>query len=225
MCGRFTLTIDPGELQDAFPGYSIPQQGISPRYNIAPSQPIAAIPNRASPKLDFFVWGLIPSWAKDPGIGSRLINARAETVREKPAFRSAFLKRRCLILADGFYEWERTARGRGGARAPFYIQMAGGEPFTFAGLWENWRSPEGEEVRSGTILTCAANAIIGKFHDRMPVILEGESARRWLDPSAPAEDLAALLVPFPAERLRVRVVSSLVNSPGNDGPEVLQAKE
>ena len=224
MCGRFTLTSGPAALQRAL-HLDTPPEELLPRFNIAPTQNIAIVTRLDHPRVEYVRWGLIPSWAKEPGIGSRLINARAETVREKPAFRSAFLKRRCLILADGFYEWERTARGRGGARAPFYIQMAGGEPFTFAGLWETWRSPEGEEVRSGTILTCAANEIIGKFHDRMPVILEGESARRWLDPSAPEEDLAALLISFPAERLRVRVVSALVNSPGNDGPEVLQTKE
>lgn len=224
MCGRFTLTSGPAALQRSL-HLDTPPEDLLPRFNIAPTQNIAIVTSLEHPQVEYARWGLIPSWAKEASIGSRLINARAETVREKPAFRSAFLKRRCLILADGFYEWERTAKSRGGARAPFYIQMAGGDPFTFAGLWENWRSPEGDEVRSCTIVTCAANEIIGRFHDRMPVILEGEGARRWLDPGAPAEDLSALLVPFPPDRLQIRVVSRLVNSPGNDGPEVLQAKE
>ncbi len=224
MCGRFTLTSGPAALQRSL-HLDTPPEDLLPRFNIAPTQNIAIVTSLEHPQVEYARWGLIPSWAKEASIGSRLINARAETVREKPAFRSAFLKRRCLILTDGFYEWERTAKGRGGARAPFYIQMAGGDPFTFAGLWENWHSPEGDEVRSCTIVTCAANEIIGRFHDRMPVILEGDRARRWLDPAAPAEDLGALLVPFPPDRLQVRVVSRLVNSPGNDGPEVLQAKE
>jgi putative SOS response-associated peptidase YedK len=221
MCGRFTLTSGPAALQRAL-HLDTPPEALLPRFNIAPTQEVAIVTSLEKPRVEYVRWGLIPSWAKEASIGSRLINARAETVREKPAFRSAFLKRRCLILADGFYEWERTARGRGGARAPFYIQMDSGEPFTFAGLWETWRAPEGQEVRTCTIVTCAANEIIGRFHDRMPVILEGEAARRWLEPSTSPDDLGGLLVPFPAERMRVRVVSSLVNSPGNDGPQVLQ---
>jgi len=224
MCGRFTLTSGPAALQRAL-HLDTPPEELLPRFNIAPTQNVAIVTSLENPRVEYVRWGLIPSWAKEASIGSRMINARAETVRAKPAFRSAFLKRRCLILADGFYEWERAARGRGGARAPFYIQLQGGDPFAFAGLWETWRAPQGEEVRTCTIVTCAANEIIGRFHDRMPVILEGEAAKRWLDPSTPADDLSALLVPFPAQRMRVRVVSALVNSPGNDGPEVLQARE
>src|SRR3990172_5471269 len=149
MCGRYALTIDPGDLQIAFPEFAFPAQD-APRFNIAPSQPIIALPNDGKNRVDFFVWGLIPSWAKDPSIGNRLINARAETLAEKPSFRSAYKYHRCLIFADGFFEWQ--ARPETKSKVPHFIRLKSGKPFAFAGLWEHWQSAEGSEVRSATII-------------------------------------------------------------------------
>src|SRR5512136_883063 len=148
MCGRFALTVDPADLREAFPEFTFPVQ-VSPRFNIAPTQPILVIPNDGMNKGDFFVWGLIPSWAKDPSIGNRLINARAETLAEKPSFRKAFAKRRCLIVADGFFEW----RPAGKRKIPVYIFLKSKAPFGLAGLYETWKAPDGREIRTCTIIT------------------------------------------------------------------------
>ena len=220
MCGRFTLTISPEQLQQAIPGLIIPF-GMAPRYNIAPSQPVAVVPNDGELKLDFYVWGLIPSWAKDPAIGSRMINARAETLAEKPSFRSAFRRRRCLIPADGFYEWQQTPGLK--TKTPIYIRLKSGEPFAFAGLWENWNAPDGSNVLSCTIITTAPNALMEPIHNRMPVILPAAAYARWLEPGEqkPAE-LQALLQPYPAEAMTAFPVSTLVNRPENDVAACIQ---
>jgi putative SOS response-associated peptidase YedK len=219
VCGRFTLTIDPIDLQDAFPAFIFPNQ-VTPRYNIAPTQPILSLPNDGTNRTDFFVWGLIPSWAKDPTIGSRLINARAETISEKPSFRSAYKYHRCLIFADGFFEWQ--ARPGNPAKLPHLIRLKSGRPFVFAGLWEHWQSPDGSEVKSATIITTTSNELMAPIHNRMPVILPAHAYARWLDPLPHAPmDLKDLLVPYPAEEMQVWPVSQLVNSPANDRPEVL----
>jgi putative SOS response-associated peptidase YedK len=166
-------------------------------------------------RAGFLRWGLIPSWAKEPSIGDRMINARAETVAEKPSFRRALQKRRCLILADGFYEW----RAEGKRKTPMFISLASREPFGFAGLWESWRSPTGETVRSCTIITTAPNALMESIHNRMPVILPREVEARWLDRSIedPAR-LLPLLAPYPAGEMDAYEVAALVNSPRNDSP-------
>ena len=163
-------------------------------------------------------WGLIPSWAKSASVGNRMINARAETVAEMPSFRTALQRRRCLVLADGFYEWQ----GKASSRRPMRITMASGEPFAFAGLWDTWRDPKGEVVRSCAIITTSANESLSPIHDRMPVILPRELESLWLDhdiqdPTA----LDGILRPYPAEAMEVHEVSSMVNSPANDGPEVV----
>jgi putative SOS response-associated peptidase YedK len=163
-------------------------------------------------------WGLVPSWAKDPAIGNKMINARSETVQEKPSFRNAFARRRCLILADGFYEWQRSP-GKGSS-APYFFYPSDRKPFAFAGLWEFWRSPEGEDLRSCTILTTRANSVVAPVHERMPVMLTGEGMRGWLSPGT-AEDWQALLQPFPDSALSSHPVSRLVNSPDRDGPELV----
>ena len=150
MCGRFTLTVNPAELQDTFTDYSFPNR-FAPRFNIAPSQPVLAIPNDGLNKADFFIWGLIPMWAKDPSIGNRLINARGETIAEKPSFRGSFKHKRCLILADGFYEW-KTAAGKK-TKTPYFIHMKDRKPFAIAGLWDSWESPNGSSVKTCTIIT------------------------------------------------------------------------
>jgi putative SOS response-associated peptidase YedK len=219
MCGRFTLTVDPADLQEAFPEFTFPGQG-APRYNISPTQPVLALPNDGTNKADFFVWGLIPSWAKDPTIGSRLINARAETLAEKPSFRSAFKYHRCLIFADGFFEWQ--ARTGSQSKVPHLIRLKSGKPFAFAGLWEHWQSRDGSEIKSATIITTVPNVLMARIHDRMPVILPHHAYAQWLDPLPHFPvDLKGLLVPYPAEEMQAFPVSTLVNSPNNDGPEVV----
>ena len=217
MCGRFTLTIDPAELQDAFGEYSFPPQ-FAPRFNIAPSQPVLAIPNDGSLRADFFVWGLVPSWAKDPNIGNRLINARAETLAEKPAFRGSYKYKRCLVLADGFYEWKPVSGSK--AKTPYFIHLKSRQVFAFAGLWDEWSSPDGSHVKSCTIITTTPNQFMANIHNRMPVILPPEAYAQWLDPTIRnPESLADLLRPYPAEAMTAHTVSTLVNNPRNDHPE------
>lgn len=219
MCGRFTLTADPDELRQAFPWLNIAEMG-PPRYNIAPSQPVAVAANDGKNRLDYFVWGLIPSWAKDPTIGSRMINARAETLAEKPSFRAAFRRRRCLIFASGFYEWQ-TLPGRK-ARQPMYIRMQDSRPFAFAGLWETWNAPDGSQVLSTAIITTEPNALMSTIHNRMPVILPSAVHPLWLDRGEPGLDLLqALLVPYPEAEMTAFPVSMLVNSPANDAPQCI----
>lgn len=222
MCGRFTLWVDLEQLAQAFPWIDLPPglETLTPRYNIAPTQPVAVVPNTGDNRLDFFVWGLIPSWAKDPTIGSRMINARSETLAEKPSFRNAYKRRRCLILADGFYEWQT---GPGRSKTPYYIHMKSGEPFAFAGLWEQWNSPYGDEVLSCTIITTEPNELAAQYHSRMPVILPADAYDRWLDPSEqPPEALDDLLTAYPAGEMEAYPVSRAVNSTANDAPECIE---
>jgi len=220
MCGRFTLTVDPRQLQEAFPFIIFPLD-IQPRYNIAPTQPVAVVANTGENKLDFFLWGLIPSWAKDPEIGNRLINARAETLAEKPSYRTSFRRKRCLILADGFYEWKQDATRK--SKTPVYIHLKDGKPFAFAGLWDLWNSPDGSQIYSCTIITGEPNSFVSQIHNRMPIILPGEAYSQWLDPGEKKpEDLKGLLVPYPASQMEAFPVSTLVNSPQNDSPALIK---
>lgn len=219
MCGRFTLTTPIETLVETFQLSSVPEE-LAPRYNIAPTQPVAAVlvDEEKAQHLALLRWGLIPGWAKDPSIGNRMINARAETVAEKPAFRVAFQRRRCLVLADGFYEWQRSERGK----RPMYIRLADGRPFAFAGLWEHWKGADGPPLDSCTILTTEANELMRPIHNRMPVILPPEAYDLWLDPTVRAADsLLPLLRPHPAETMRAFAVSTLVNNPANDDPRCI----
>lgn len=217
MCGRFTLFLDAETLREEFGLTEVPAD-FSPRYNIAPSMQLAVVTSAESRKAEWMRWGLVPSWAKDPAIGNKLINARSETLIEKPSFRNAYQRRRCLILADGFYEWKR---GEGKSPSiPYYFHLADKKPFAFAGLWEFWRSPEGEDLRSCTIITCAANRLVASVHDRMPVILPAEIADQWLAPS-PVEKLQPLLAPLDPARMRAYPVSRAVNAPGFDNPDLI----
>jgi putative SOS response-associated peptidase YedK len=186
-----------------------------PRYNIAPTQQVLAVVNDGERRGEMMRWGLVPSWAKDIKIGARMINAVSETAASKPAFRSAFRRRRCLVLADGFFEWRREGK----QRVPMYFSRKSGETMAFAGLWESWKSPEGEWVRSCAILTAAANEFIALIHHRMPAILSAETEPLWLDPltETPAT-LEPLLLPAPSELLDVREVSPTVNNVRNDNP-------
>lgn len=219
MCGRFTLTINPADLQDAFSNYNFPVR-FAPRFNIAPSQPILAIPNDNKLAADFFVWGLIPMWAKDPTIGSRLINARGETLAEKPSFRGSYRHKRCLILADGFYEWKSVGDKK--TKTPYYIHMRDRQPFAMAGLWDSWESPDGSSLKTCTIITTTPNELMETIHDRMPVILHPRDYAKWLDaaPQTP-ENLQPLIKPFNADAMSAYPVSTLVNKPANDMPELV----
>jgi putative SOS response-associated peptidase YedK len=217
MCGRFTLTVDPAEIADTFGSYEFPSQ-FAPRFNIAPTQPVLAIPNDAKNKADFFIWGLIPSWSKDPAIGNKLINARGETLAEKPSFRGSFKYKRCLILADGFFEWKSQAGSK--LKTPHFIHMKDRKPFAIAGLWDEWHSPDGDTVRSCTIITTDPNELMSTLHNRMPVILHPKDYDLWLDPTPQTPDkLTHLIKPFPTENMSAYPVSTLVNKPGNDRPE------
>jgi len=218
MCGRFTLTTNLGAIAKRF-GVARFLEEVGPRFNIAPTQTVIVVADDGTRHLTQMRWGLIPSWAKDPTIGNRMINARAETVATKPAFRVALRKRRCLLPADGFYEWQPVGR----RKQPVYIALKSREPFAFAGLWETWTSPEGEEIRTCTIITTEANEFLKPIHDRMPVILTRDAEAVWLDPTIqePAR-LLPLLKAYTAEDIEALPVSTQVNNPSDDSPECVR---
>ncbi|MRR59197.1 MAG: SOS response-associated peptidase [Deltaproteobacteria bacterium] len=218
MCGRFTLALPPELIAEVIGG--IEQAHIQLRYNIAPTQLIAVIRQNTDGRrhLEYLRWGLIPPWAKDASIGNHMINARSETVHEKPAFRHAFRSRRCLIPASGFYEW----RTDGGKKQPLYIQMKDRGPMIFAGLWESWRSSNNEIAESCTIITTSSNSLIQPLHDRMPVILDRNAWDTWLSPAAIREQLTPLFQPFPSDLLDMYPVGTGVNSPRNDSPDLIE---
>lgn len=216
MCGRFAFYSPAEAVASLFGAHG--GTALGPRYNIAPTQFIAAIRNdeAGNRELAEFRWGLVPFWAKDPSIGNRMINARAETVAEKPSFRNAYRKRRCLILADGFYEWHTE----GGVKVPYYISLASGEPFAFAGLWEQWQSKESDEsLQTATIVTTAANEFLAKLHHRMPVVLETGGADRWMDGDTTLLDHLPDVTP----ELRAWPVDRKVNNARNEAPDLIEA--
>lgn len=219
MCGRFTLSQSAEAIASVFQLNQVPT--IEPRYNIAPTQPVATVLQTSAHERQFQLlrWGLIPAWAKDATMGSRLINARAETVAEKPSFRSAFRHRRCLVIADGFYEWRR----QDGKKQPFYFRMQNQQPFAFAGLWEHWQDPKGEAIDSCTILTTEANELLQQIHERMPVILNPKDYDMWLDPTVQLEQLQQLLQPYSSTAMTSYPVSTKVNKPTNDTPELINS--
>lgn len=222
MCGRFTLSYKTKELQMAL---GLPESKLDwqPRYNIAPSQPIAAILDGETKKIEFLRWGLVPGWAKDIEIGNRLINARSETIMEKPSFKNAFARRRCLILADGFYEWKKSAV-KGVSSQPYYFFLEDRMPFAFAGIWEIWQSPEGGELWSTAIITCDANDIVKPVHDRMPVVFDKNQMFDWLE-DRPQKELVEMMQPYPEEKMNSYMVGKAVNSPFNDTPECIEEKK
>ncbi len=214
MCGRFSLTA-PGQLWFEIFGLHDPPAW-APRYNIAPTQPVATVlvpQDQGQRQFRLLQWGLVPSWAKAPDVGADMINARVETAATKPAFRAAFRRRRCLVLADGFYEWQR----QGQRKQPFYVRLRDGRPFAFAGLWEHWEGPEGQVIDSCTLLTTVPNELIRTFHHRMPVILDPEAHALWLDPAVEEPDrLQPVLRPYPPEAMIAYPVTARVNNPAND---------
>lgn len=219
MCGRYSLAnADPFDVRSRFPvGEAVE---IRRRFNVAPGDDVLAVTadRDGIPRGEQLRWGLVPSWAKAPDTGLKMINARVETVADRPAYRRAFERWRCLIVADGFYEWQRQPTG---PKRPFHITRAGGEPFAFAGLWSVWHAPDGFRLRTCTILTTAANSAIAQLHDRMPVILEPEHETAWLDVSTPRADLHEILAGMPAHRTALTEVCAAVNDARYDGPECL----
>ena len=216
MCGRYMITTSLEAIQRLFQVSDRPN--LAARYNVAPTQRVPIVrlqPERAGRELVLVRWGLIPHWAKDAKIGNRLVNARAETVARTPAFRDAFRRRRCLVVADGFYEWRTT----GGPRHPYLVRMASREPFAFAGLWAWWRSPEGEDVESCTIVTTTADPLLATIHDRMPVLLAPSDYEAWL--RADPEEAQALLARRDDATLEVVPVSDRVNNVRNDDADLI----
>jgi putative SOS response-associated peptidase YedK len=225
MCGRYTLRAPGKVVADLFGLAEEPP--LRPRYNIAPTQPVPVVrvlranPQTKQRELVPLRWGLIPPWASDPAIGNRLINARAETVASKPAFRGALRRRRCLVPADGFYEW----RKEGSKKQPVYVRRKDGQPFAFAGLWERWER-EGEVIESCAIITTGANDLMAEFHDRMPVILDPKDYGVWLDPGVQdPKVLGPLLRPYPGDEMEVYPVSTLVNNPRHEDPRCVERQE
>ncbi len=215
MCGRFTLIIPPSQLQQQYGTKNA--ANIAPRYNIAPTQPVAVIrPDVKGARLmDIMYWGLVPSWAKDISIGSKLINARAETLTEKPSFRNAFRRRRCIIPANGFFEWQKPSG------QPYYFSSASG-PLSLAGLWEHWTSPDGSDLLSCCIVTTEANSTVHPVHGRMPASLEGNAIDQWLSDTEDTDSLTALLTPRESNALQAWKVEKKVNRPANDFPELIE---
>jgi putative SOS response-associated peptidase YedK len=214
MCGRFVANIPVDELKKIFALIETPQ--LAPRYNVAPTQQVAVVRNQGDRnQLDLLKWGLVPSWSKDLSFGSHLINARSETVAEKPTFRHAIKYRRCIVPTSGFYEWDHS----GGKKQPYYIQLADQSPMCLAGVWESWKSPDGSELETFAILTTSANKLVEPIHDRMPVILCPDTFNLWLSHNMhDPEQLQPLYQPFPAEEMHAFKVPDLVNNPRFDSP-------
>ena len=215
MCGRYTQRKDLAKMAEYY-GITDVATEVTPRYNIAPTQMVAALTEPG--QLVELKWGLIPAWAKDPKIANNLINARAETLQEKPSFRTALAKRRCLIPADGYFEW----RKENGGKQPYFFHRRDDGLFSFAGLWDEWRSPDGEAVRTCTIITTESNELAAEYHHRMPAILKRSDEALWLDPSLRVPDLLQLLAPYPADDLAVYPVSRAVNTPGRDDAQIIE---
>jgi putative SOS response-associated peptidase YedK len=216
MCGRYTLIHSLPDIASTLQVRVSPSLQTGARYNVAPTQNVATVlHDDDGDQLELLRWGLIPSWAKDESIGSRMINARAETLAEKPSFKRLLRSRRCLIVADGFYEWAQEANSK--TKTPMYITMKDQDLFTFAGLWDSWRDPQGQQIMTCTIITTQPNAVVAPIHNRMPAILTPDARKQWLDPTTQDDHrLLHLLAPYQAEEMVARPVSRLVNDPKRD---------
>lgn len=221
MCGRFTRFHKPEEIAERFDVETI-EEAATLRYNIAPSQIVPVIRRVEKREMIACKWGLVPFWAKDPKIGYKMINAKGETLAQKPAFKNALARRRCLIPADGFYEWLKLEKGQ---KQPVYIRLRDHKLFAFAGLYEDWKSPEGEKLRTFTIITVEPNELLSKIHNRMPAILKPDEEAVWLDPQTTVNDTANLLRPYPADEMESYQVSPAVNSPSVDDPSCIIQEE
>ncbi len=223
MCGRFTLIHDIQSIAKTLHATVPASIQIAPHYNIAPTQNILTVMHDKSDEqnyLDMLRWGLIPSWAKEESIGSRMINARAETLAEKASFKRLLNSKRCLIVADGFYEWMQEPGSK--AKTPMYIKLKNDETFAFAGLWDSWKNPAGEQVRTCTIITTEPNELMAHIHNRMPAILSPEAREEWLDPANhDLPMLSHLLTAYPTDEMIARPVSRLVNDPKHDSAELI----
>ncbi|MBU4563430.1 MAG: SOS response-associated peptidase [Desulfarculus sp.] len=218
MCGRFTQSKSLAEYQDRF-SFSAGPLEYAPRFNLAPGrEALAVLAGEDGRRGEMLRWGLVPSWAKDERVGYKMINARAETVADKPAYRGPFRRARCLIPAEGFFEWAPAA----GGKQPFFLARKDREPFALAGLWDQWSGPEGGTLRSFTIITTQANQVVKPIHDRMPVMLSTGDEAAWLDPAASPEDLATLLRPYAAQEMQAQPVSRRVNSAAGEGPKLIE---
>ncbi|MBI2139646.1 SOS response-associated peptidase [Candidatus Woesearchaeota archaeon] len=235
MCGRFAVYSSLKAIREEFSvenAWDDAGVDFEPNYNIAPSQSIPVVVQESQASLALFRWGLIPSWAKDPKIGFKMINARAETILEKPSFRSLMRNRRCIIPADGFFEWKKTGSGKGDRKQPFYFRLKNGAIMGFAGLWDEWNSTDGAMVRgctngllvrSCTIITTSANALVGKLHDRMPVILDKRDYARWLDVGEGSQPPVELLDPFDPAKMEIYQVTDKMNVPSFNNEKCIRA--
>ncbi len=219
MCGRFSLTTAEEILNERFRLAGGAEPYVA-RYNCAPTQMLAVVSNAEPHKISYYKWGLVPFWAKDLSIGNKLINARAETILEKPAFRNAFRARRCLVLSNGFFEWKKSEK----LKIPYYITLKNHEPFAMAGIWEIWETPGGERIHSFSIITTAANDLMKPLHDRMPVILNPDDESDWINRDH-STGPSHLLKPYPSNLMKATRISVLVNSPYNDNPDILVPQE
>jgi putative SOS response-associated peptidase YedK len=223
MCGRFIQIVDPEKIKVQIADLEIKDEvrsRIRPRYNIAPTQDILTVLNSNPPELMYTKWGLVPFWAKDPSMGARMINARGETLLEKSSFKSPFRKKRCIIFADGFYEWKSAGK----SKTPFFIHLKDGNPFALAGLWDCWKDPaSGETLLTSTIITTGANSLVSTIHDRMPAILRKEDYRTWLSPGPVSDQtLLGCISAYPAQDMEAYEVSKRVNSPAFDAAECIE---
>jgi len=216
MCGRYSISIPAEQLAQRFDAI-VPPEITQPHYNASPTQDLPVLLNEGEREVQLMRWGLIPFWSKDPTTGYKMINARVETLDEKPAYREPLKKRRCLVLADGFYEWQKTA---GGKKIPMRIMLKSGEPFAFAGLWENWKNADGEWLRTFTIITGKPNEVVAPIHDRMPTILLPEHEKVWLDNDAGLDAWHDVLRPYPADLMKAYPVSTRINIVTNDDPSL-----
>ena len=215
MCGRYSFILEDEMIRERF-GVTVRSAIYKARYNCAPTQKLAVISNENPGELSLYRWGLIPFWAKDPAIGNKLINAKSETILEKPSFKNSFRSKRCLVLSDGFYEWKK-----GADRTPYRITRKDGSAFAMAGIWDKWINQESEEIHSFAILTTVPNSLMEKIHNRMPVILDREMEKRWIE-NISQEELVDMLKPCDPFTFFAFPVSTLVNSPQNDLPEVMK---
>jgi len=215
MCGRYSFAVEDALIMERF-GVRVRTAIYKARYNCAPGQDLAIISNEAPGMLNFYRWGLAPPWASDPRSGYKFINAKAETITEKPSFQDAFRKRRCLVPADSFFEWKKDKE-----KTPFRIMMKDESPFSMAGIWDQWVSPDGEVIRSFSILTTSPNEMMASIHDRMPVIFHPQDEKKWIGNTS-REELRELFQAFPSGKMKAYPVSRLVNSPKNDVPEILE---